>query len=100
VNKSLMDAKVLGLGIATIDYIFVVPQFPKPNEKIRCVEFEIQGGGNCANTLTTLSRLGLATEIITKIGNDNIGNQIKETLEKEGILTKYLIQEGRNHFYR
>ena len=91
-----MNNKVLGFGIATIDYIFVVPKFPAPNEKIRCLEFEIQGGGNCANTLTTLSRLGLVTEIITKIGADNIGNQIKESLEKEGISTKYVIQEGKS----
>ena len=45
-----MTFSILGLGIATIDYLIEVDQFPVPNQKHVCKSLEIHGGGNCANT--------------------------------------------------
>lgn len=35
-----------------------------------------QGGGNCANALTGAARLGLRPTLITKIGDDNLGDAL------------------------
>lgn len=86
--------KVLGLGIATIDYIVSVDKFPNPDDKIRSENWSIEGGGNCANTLVALSRLGIQTSILTKIGTDSIGKHIKESLNKEDVSTENLHQSG------
>ncbi|MFH0875987.1 MAG: PfkB family carbohydrate kinase [archaeon] len=76
---------VLGLGVSTIDYIAFVDRFPSPDEKLRISELCIDGGGNCANTLSGLKKLGINTKIITAVGNDRFALEIIDTLEKEGI---------------
>lgn len=35
---------------------------------------QTQGGGNCANALTGAARLGLQPVMVTKIGDDNLGD--------------------------
>jgi sugar/nucleoside kinase (ribokinase family) len=81
-------SRVLGLGLATIDQYVVLPAFPEPNQKYRSDEWYSSGGGNCANTLVALSRLGVQTELITLVGNDYEGRQILSGLEKENVSTK------------
>lgn len=44
-------------------------------------------GGCAANVAVGLSKLGVETECYTKIGDDYIGNWIKEELEKNGVNT-------------
>lgn len=40
------------------------------------VHAQMLGGGNCGNALTGTSRLGLQTALITKIGDDGIGDTL------------------------
>ncbi|CAM9098744.1 unnamed protein product [Laminaria digitata] len=43
------------------------------------------GGGNCGNTLSAASRLGLDACLVTKVGSDANGRLILEGLEEEGV---------------
>ena len=49
---------VLAVGIATIDIISVVEQYPAANDEVRASQRYIQRGGNACNTLVVLSQLG------------------------------------------
>lgn len=55
--------------------------------------FEQNPGGAPANLLTVASHMDLKTEFIGKIGADMHGDYLKETIEKENIGTKALIQD-------
>lgn len=78
-------SKVLGLGAIGIDYIAYVNNYPKEDEKIRVIDHYITGGGNCTNTLTTISRLGIITNLISKWGNDSHGSMIMKDLQSDNI---------------
>ena len=53
---------------------------------------QTQGGGNCANALTAAARLGLSPYIVSKIGDDGIGDGIIAELNEDGVNTDYLIR--------
>lgn len=51
-------ARVLGIGIATLDIVNFVDHYPVEDEELRAVDREIRRGGNATNTLVVLSQLG------------------------------------------
>jgi ketohexokinase len=51
-------ATILAVGIATIDIINHVSQFPAEDDEVRAVSQLIARGGNATNTLVVLSQLG------------------------------------------
>lgn len=55
--------------------------------------FEQNPGGAPANLLTAASHMGYRTAFIGKVGTDMHGSFLKETLEKEGIDTKAIVED-------
>jgi len=51
-------AKILAVGIATLDIVNIVADFPSENEEVRALSQQKSRGGNATNTLTVLSQLG------------------------------------------
>jgi len=51
-------ARILALGVVTLDIINTVEQYPAEDDKIRATSHNITRGGNAANTLVVLSQLG------------------------------------------
>ena len=49
-------AKILGVGIATLDIINLVTAYPEENSEVRAVSQRFCRGGNVTNTLTVLSQ--------------------------------------------
>lgn len=49
---------ILAIGIATIDIINIVADYPSENDEIRALSQQIRRGGNATNTLVILSQLG------------------------------------------
>lgn len=91
IPKHLSQIKVVGLGACGMDMVATVDKFPVPDQKIRTTEFGYYGGGNCANTLTAIRRLGLACTVVSKVGDDVNGAAVKLELERDGISTDFLI---------
>ncbi|GJD10556.1 Ketohexokinase [Galdieria sulphuraria] len=87
------DKKVVGVGMAGLDFIAKVATFPEPDQKLRTLDSSIQGGGNAANTLTCLRRLGIEVILVTKIGDDISGQSILEEFEREGMDTSFIIRQ-------
>lgn len=94
------SVKVVGMGSAGMDYLAEVSSFPKPDQKMRTENLELQGGGNCGNALTAVARLGLKPVIVSKIGSDSVGDAIISEFEEDGINTKYLLrsESGKSPF--
>lgn len=77
---------IVGLGSASLDILAYVDGFPLADSKVRTTHVTRCGGGNCANTLVALARLSHPTQIVTKIGGDEIGAEIKRSLCTEGAV--------------
>ena len=57
---------------------------------------QTRGGGNCANALTAAARLGLDAYLVSKVGDDSIGDEIEQELISDGVKTQFLLKaEGR-----
>ena len=88
------------MGSAGMDYLAEVSSFPKPDQKLRTENLELQGGGNCGNALTAVARLGLKPVIVSKIGSDSVGDAIISEFEEDGVHTNYLLrsESGKSPF--
>lgn len=51
-------ARILGIGIATLDIINVVDGYPQEDSEVRALTQRVGRGGNCTNSLVVLSQLG------------------------------------------
>src|SRR3569832_1326459 len=52
-------ARILGIGIATLDFFFCVVGFTQEDSEVRALAQRVSRGGNCTNTQVVLSQLGL-----------------------------------------
>ena len=86
---------VVGLGLNAMDYITVLPWFPKPQTKVPIQEIRLEPGGQVATALTTCCRLGLTGSYIGSVGSDYLGKLQIDSLHQEGIDTSRVrIVEG------
>jgi sugar/nucleoside kinase (ribokinase family) len=87
-NLSLSKDKpfeVVGMGLNSVDFLCVVPQFPTLNSKTEILHFSKQGGGQVATAMVALSRWGIRTKYIGKVGDDELGTFSLQSLRHEGI---------------
>lgn len=87
-NLSLPTGKifdVVGMGLNSVDFLTVVPEFPAPNSKMKMLQFSKQGGGQVATALVALSRWGVRTKYIGKVGGDELGQFSLQSIRQEGV---------------
>ncbi len=89
----LMNAEVVGIGVCTLDFLVTVPQMPEYGGVVYADNYLRQSGGLVATALVTLARLGVATQMIGRIGDDEEGDFIRRELEQEGVATHRLLSE-------
>jgi len=76
---------VVGMGLNSVDFLTVVPKFPTPNAKMEMLQFSKQGGGQVATAMVALSRWGMKTKYIGKIGEDELGQFSLHSIAQEGV---------------
>lgn len=77
---------VLSLGIYVVDVLGrPIDQFPEKGELALFDELEIHTGGCANNTAIALTRLGISTGAMGKVGTDAFGNLILQHLTDEGV---------------
>jgi len=76
--------RVVGLGVATLDYLFLSPA-SAPGGLAPLREYAIEGGGLVATAVVAAARLGAATELRTWIGDDDAGEAVVAGLRAEGV---------------
>jgi len=76
---------VVGMGLNSVDFLSVVPKFPTPNSKMETLRFSKQGGGQVATAMVALSRWGVKTKYIGKVGEDELGTFSLNSIFQEGV---------------
>jgi sulfofructose kinase len=76
---------VVGMGLNSVDFLSLVPEFPSLNSKMKILRFSKQGGGQVATAMVALSRWGVKTKYIGKVGGDELGQFSLNSIRQEGV---------------
>ena len=84
---------VVGMGLNSVDFLTVVPEFPTLNSKMKILQFSKQGGGQVATAMVALARWGVKTKYIGKVGGDELGQFSLNSIRQEGVDVSSVIIE-------
>ena len=88
-------AEVVCLGILVADVVGKpIEAFPPKGTLANVERMELHAGGCAANTALALAKLGVATGVIGKIGDDGFGHFLAQTLERQGVDTRGLVRDA------
>lgn len=85
---------VVGVGLVTIDDVFLVDSLPQFGRSQRARARTRQCGGPAATAMAALSRLGVSTRMIAKIGDDADGDFLCSELGAFGVDVSF-VQRGK-----
>jgi len=77
--------EVVGMGLNSVDFLSLVPEFPTLNSKMKILQFSKQGGGQVATAMVALSRWGVRTKYIGKVGGDELGQFSIHSIRQERV---------------
>ena len=93
---------VIGVGANSVDYVYRLPEFPKPDSptaKLRIAHHAITWGGQTATTLCTCAAMGLRARYVGTTGNDDNGCLIRDELSRRGVdLTHTVVRDAANAY--
>ena len=78
-------ARILGVGIATLDLINEVASYPEEDSEVRALAQRRSRGGNAANTLEVLAQFGHRCTWTGTLGDDEAAGFIRADLMGHGI---------------
>lgn len=76
---------VVVLGGINMDLVTISARFPRPGETVVGSRFLTYPGGKGANQAVAAARMGAATAMVGRVGDDVFGPQLRETLRDSGI---------------
>lgn len=76
---------VIGFGLNAVDHLVTIPRFPSFNTKVRLSDHQQMTGGQVSSAMVGTQRLGLRAAYVGKVGYDNEGRMLIESLQKEGV---------------
>lgn len=77
--------KIIGIGLACLDYLLQVPDLQTVSQGCRLEEYKVQGGGMASTAMVAVARLGGQAELWTALGQDQLGPQIEAELIEYGV---------------
>ncbi len=78
---------IVGLGLATIDVMTLVPRLPRKDEVFQARRILLEGGGPVATALVAAARLGASTAYLGPIAPTTWGALTRAGLEADGVDT-------------
>ncbi len=79
---------VVCAGILVADlFVPPLPRLPAAGELLVTEDFLMDSGGCAANVATCLTRLGIRSQAVGKVGNDHFGDFIDHNLRSKGVET-------------
>ena len=78
---------IVVMGSLNFDLIATVSRFPNPGESLIGREFYTSSGGKGGNQAVAASRLGAETFMVGRVGDDNFGTEMLESLHLYGVNT-------------
>jgi ribokinase len=82
-----MGKTIVVVGSINIDLVASVQRLPAPGETVLGHDFSTYPGGKGANQAVGAARLGGEVVMVGRLGNDVFADQLKDSLEAEGVLT-------------
>ncbi|MYI98503.1 MAG: hypothetical protein F4104_02480, partial [Gemmatimonadetes bacterium] len=89
-----MAHDVVGVGCAFLDFLGIVPHLPDQDDQVWMSDSTQQGGGMVSTALVTLSRLGVSTAFVGKVGNDMAGRAVKQEFDEYRVDSAHLVVEA------
>lgn len=78
---------IIVFGSINMDLVTKTPRLPVAGETLTGHEFFTAGGGKGANQAVAAARLGISTQIVGRLGNDDFGRQLLRHLQTAGVQT-------------
>ncbi len=75
----------IAFGSINMDLVATMPKLPIPGETLLGRNFFTIPGGKGANQAVAMARLGVTTYMVGRVGDDNFGNQLLQTLKAAGV---------------
>jgi len=88
---------VLVVGSANMDLVVQCSRFPLPGETIFGNNFQMFPGGKGANQAVSCARLGIKTYFIGKLGHDELGKRLSETMMNDRVDLTNLFTDENKH---
>ncbi|MEE1928920.1 ribokinase [Streptomyces sp. TRM 70351] len=85
---------VLVVGSANADLVTVVGRHPAPGETVLGSDLTVHPGGKGANQAVAAARLGAATALLARVGDDAHGRLLTASLREAGVHTGRLLTGG------
>jgi len=76
---------LLGFGIAAVDDVVELSEFPRPDSKAPVLSIERCGGGQCTTALVAAARLGMKPYYAGLLGRNELSEFTREVLKREGV---------------
>lgn len=80
-----MRVSIVSVGDANIDFIAPISFFPKKGGEVLIDRLERRAGGSAANLSVAVSRIGLRSGFIGRVGADSFGHFLKDEFRKEKV---------------
>ncbi len=94
-RDNIMRAVVF--GSLNMDLVSRVPRLPNPGETILGSSFVTTPGGKGANQAVALAKLGLPTQMVGRVGGDDLGRSLIASLQSSGINTEHVLIDDSTH---
>lgn len=92
-------SKIVGIGAAVFDTLYLVAAYPKEDTKTRAAECRTAGGGPVATGLVAARKLGADAAYIGCLADDSAGVFLKRDFETYGVETDLIeIKKGYRSF--
>jgi len=88
---------VLVVGSANMDLVVNCSRFPLPGETIFGNKFQMFPGGKGANQAVSCAKLGMKTSFIGKMGEDELGRRLSQTMKDDGVDLGDLFYDPSEH---
>ena len=80
--------RVVGLGLCVLDHLYRVPHLDPNAPRLRFTERLVSGGGMVGTALVQAARLGADAHVLSLVGDDADGREVRRGLRAEGIQTR------------
>lgn len=89
-----MSGSILVVGSLNMDLVVHAPRYPAPGETVIGSTFQTFPGGKGANQAVAAARLGAQVVMIGRVGEDDFGDSLIETMMADGVDTSHILRNA------
>jgi len=87
----MIEPSILVIGSANMDMVVRTGTFPSPGQTVFGNDFKAYPGGKGANQAVGVARLGGRCRFLGRVGNDDFGRSLKQSIASEGVNVDHLM---------